>query len=340
MPSVLVLDREADSLMQARESPFSDEKVLQKAPMAHPEFLPIPHTRRLVSLVTEYSIATGSIDLVCVDSEGRLYLVETKLQRNTDRRQAVAQIQEYASQMHDEKFSTFEGKIAKRRGNKLSTLVEQAFGDEARPVLDGLRRSLDYGDFALVIVMDQFDDPIRKHIIYLREKSKLDILGVEVRKYGMDSAKDIFIFDVIGVEVQPGREAAVQPTVDMNRTYSDKGLSSELVAVKNSIDKAEKQYSGFIWTEEKRTELQLKIGERISVSINRNPEAQHGVWVSDPALYSAVCQAGQQLDFVTKMPSTESGKPIIFNGTEGIRKFAARADELIEKLVEIHRAAA
>jgi len=338
MPSVLVLDKEADSLMQARESPFSDERVLQEALMAHPEFLPIPHTRRLVSLAREYSSALR-IDLLCVDSEGRLYLVETKLQRNTDRRQAVAQIQEYAARLRDEKFSAFEGNVAKRRGNRLPAIVEQAFGDEARTVLDGLRRSLDYGDFTLVIVMDQFDEPIRKSIVYLRQKSKLDILGVEVHKYNMDAAKDIFIFDVIGTEVQPERETAARPTIDMDRTYLDKGLSSELAAVKGAFAKAEEQYSGFVWIEEKRTELQLKIGEKICISIHRNPEEQHGVWVSDPALYPDVIQAGRQLGFLTKTPATESGKPILFNGAEGIRKFSRKAGEVIEKLVEVYKAA-
>jgi len=334
MPTVLILDREADSPVQARESPFNDEKMLQDVLMAHPEFLPIPHTRKLVSLVTEYS-TTIPIDLVCVDSEGRLYLVETKLQRNTDRRQAVTQIIDYALQMREERFSAFEEKISKRRGEKLSTIVEQAFGDEARTVIDGLRGFLDDGDFVLVVVMDQFDEPIRKHIVWQREHNN-NVFGVEVHKYGMDTGKDIFVLDVIGAEVQPGRETVVRPTIDMDRTYSDKGLSPELVAVKNAFDKAGRQHSGFVSTEEKRTELDLKIGERITVSVNRSPEREHGVWVSDSALYSAVCQAGQQLGFRTKMPPTESGKPIIFNGAEGIKKFAPKADELIEKLVEIH----
>jgi len=57
-------------------------------------------------LVTEYCIGSGLADLIAFDKGGKIYIIETKLSKNTDRRKALAQLIEYASQIT--RYDTFE----------------------------------------------------------------------------------------------------------------------------------------------------------------------------------------------------------------------------------------
>ena len=52
----------------------------------HPEALSIPAVGAIVPLTTEYPINTGSVDLLAFNEGGRIYLIETKLHKNYDKR--------------------------------------------------------------------------------------------------------------------------------------------------------------------------------------------------------------------------------------------------------------
>jgi RecB family endonuclease NucS len=76
-------------------SGYDDENMLKRLIKEYPTLLPTPtHTssERIFTLTDEYPIdGGGSIDLLCVDNEGNIYIVETKLQKNSDRRTIIAQ---------------------------------------------------------------------------------------------------------------------------------------------------------------------------------------------------------------------------------------------------------
>jgi RecB family endonuclease NucS len=91
MSFVLFLGKKANRIDKIQNSDYGEEKLLQDEIEKYPEVLSISSSESLVSLAKEYSVATGSIDLICVDREGKIYLIETKLQKNSDKRKAVAQ---------------------------------------------------------------------------------------------------------------------------------------------------------------------------------------------------------------------------------------------------------
>jgi len=104
------------------------------------------------------------------------------------------------------------------------------------------------------------------------------------------------------------------------------------------FDKAKQQYGGQVWTRDLASYLELRIGDSITISVNRRPEADHGVWVQDPRLHDKVIQIGRRLGLKTRTPTTGFGKPILFNGTGEIGKTIPRLSELIDDLVSLARA--
>ena len=72
---------------------FALESTMQTQIAANPGILPLHEIRagaELVAVVRELSVSTGYIDLLGFDAEGEVYVIETKLARNPDRRTVVA----------------------------------------------------------------------------------------------------------------------------------------------------------------------------------------------------------------------------------------------------------
>ena len=67
----------------------------------------------LLTLAREFSTTSGPVDVIAIDTEGDIYIIETKLKKNTDRREILAQIIDYAGAMWDEfrDFNKFEEKL-------------------------------------------------------------------------------------------------------------------------------------------------------------------------------------------------------------------------------------
>jgi RecB family endonuclease NucS len=89
----------------------------------YPTLLPSISSGRIFTLVDEYPTDVGSIDILCVDEDGRIYIVETKLQKNSERRAIIAKLLGYAAQMGKETFDTFQSKIKRRIGKSISEIL-------------------------------------------------------------------------------------------------------------------------------------------------------------------------------------------------------------------------
>ena len=71
----------------------------------------------LLTLAREFSTTSGPIDVIAIGAEGDVYIIETKLKKNTDRREILAQVIDYAGAMWDE-FRDFEKFEEKLKDNK------------------------------------------------------------------------------------------------------------------------------------------------------------------------------------------------------------------------------
>jgi hypothetical protein len=144
------------------------ERWLQGLLYRHPGLVPLdlvePGTGLMVPLCEELNLPHGArtnrLDILAVTRTGRLVLIECKLWRNPQaRREVVAQLLEYAALLRGWTYGDLTAQLvqnAHRTGP--NPIFDQARGvwpdlDEA-VFVDGVARSLDTGDFHLVIAGD------------------------------------------------------------------------------------------------------------------------------------------------------------------------------------------
>lgn len=145
-----------------------DERWLQKLLMRHPELMVLDRMEAgagdVAPICRELPIdRTGGsvfLDLLGVTRTGRLVLTECKLWRNPQaRREVVAQILEYAPLLRRWSFGDLTTRVKKKLGSSganpihLEAVKRWPDLDEA-VFVDGLSRSLELGDFHLIIAGD------------------------------------------------------------------------------------------------------------------------------------------------------------------------------------------
>ena len=96
----IILTRQGSAATKLDPTPFPDEQQLQAYIAANPECIPmreIEEGLHLLVLGREFPTGSGPIDVLAMDSDGVLYLIETKLYSNADKRKVVAQVLDYAA---------------------------------------------------------------------------------------------------------------------------------------------------------------------------------------------------------------------------------------------------
>ncbi|MDF2457771.1 MAG: hypothetical protein K0S79_187 [Nitrospira sp.] len=140
-----------------------DERTLQNLLFDFPEAIPIrdidPHLGPLIPICTELETGAGPADILFVTPTGQVVLVETKLWRNPEaRREVVAQILDYAKQLTSWNYDVLEeaASLAARKppGHLLRCLMERFPDADQASFVDGIGRSLQAGDFLLLIIGD------------------------------------------------------------------------------------------------------------------------------------------------------------------------------------------
>ncbi|RLI83565.1 hypothetical protein DRP04_01020 [Archaeoglobales archaeon] len=342
MEYILFLDKEKGEVRKVKVTEFGEEAKLQSTIEKHPEVLSIPAVGAIVPLTTEYPVNTGSVDLLAFDEGGRIYLIETKLHKNYDKRRALAQLIDYASQiaMHDT-FEDFKAKIYRKRGKTLEEIVKESFGENREEILTKLEISFDKEDYVLVLVMDEFDAPLKDTILFLNKHFDLSIMGVELRRYVLDAGGEVFVPTVIGVEISRKGDKPKTPKTpitkeEFEKRYSEAGLGEIAREIIRSFDAAEKKYDEvrIVPTPQYLT-LRIR-GDEITISMNADPKGDHSVWVNNPNLYERVGQIGRDLGLKTKIPAGKKfGKVIDFGGVDGIESIVKKLGDLIDELVKI-----
>ena len=85
------------------KTPFEKEDSLQSYIYDHPEVIPIYDIKegiQLLILAREFPTNSGPIDAIGLDKDGEIYIIETKLFKNPDKRYVVAQSLDYGLRKH------------------------------------------------------------------------------------------------------------------------------------------------------------------------------------------------------------------------------------------------
>lgn len=195
------------------KSTFDREDSLQKFIYDNPESIPLYDIKediRLLILAREFSTQSGPIDAIGIDKDGEIYIVETKLYKNPDKRTVVAQSLDYGAALwkHSTNFEDFIRTLNEnvQRSFKISLeeKIQEHFGlsdDEMVDLLDSVKNNLSDGILHFVILMDSLDDRMKDLILYVNKNSQFDIYAVELEYYKKDS-NEIFIPRIYGGEVK------------------------------------------------------------------------------------------------------------------------------------------
>lgn len=226
---------------------FDREKDMRDMLLKHPEMIPVYEIEEDIKLLTikrEMRVAEKEsdkfADAVAVDKKGSIYLVETKLFRNPDKRQVVAQVLNYGASLWASSMGSVQ--FLEDLDESCIDLFKKPFMELARDAFtlddtgleafkDSLNKNWDDGVFKFIVYMDKVSDDIKNLVIYINKRSRFDIYLVGVDYYSKDGI-EIIIPKLYGV---PDRKE-VEPRTS-RRVAKASGMSSEeyLEAAKTNL---------------------------------------------------------------------------------------------------------
>lgn len=192
---------------------FGPEDNLQQFIADNPETVPvydISEDIRLLILAREFPTNSGPIDALGVDQDGTIYIIETKLYKNPDKRHVIGQALDYGASMwrhvtdFDDFTATLDERVQKQFSMSLREKLEDFFGidDEgSTALLQNVRENLGTGKFKFVVLMDSLHDRLKDLIVFINQNSQFDIYAVELKYYKHDSF-EITIPKLFGAEVK------------------------------------------------------------------------------------------------------------------------------------------
>lgn len=196
----IIVTRPGAKATKLERVPVNEEVELQTFIADNPECLPVDQIQedlKLLIVAREFPTDVGSIDALGIDQEGDVYVIETKLYKNSDKRRVVAQVLDYGASLwhtyqHSAEFKTKLSGVAET--TLKSTLLKQlqdffeVESDDADQLLDTVTENVRRGRFRFVVLMDHIDDHLKDLLAFLNTNSQFTIFGVELEFYRMDES--------------------------------------------------------------------------------------------------------------------------------------------------------
>ncbi len=292
----IIVSKNGIGAVKLNKTPFGLEDTLQQYIHNNPESIPLYDIKedvQLLILAREFMTGSGPIDALGIDKDGEIYLVETKLYKNPDKRTVLAQVLDYGASLwksHPD-FDSFllqiNNAVQKNFNQTVREKIQSFFSleeDDIDTLLSNMSNNLNEGNFKFVVLMDTIHDQLKDLILYMNQNSKFDIYGVELEYYKHDEF-EIIIPKLFGSEV---KKDIVSRTYDNTfisndefmSLYKDAGLGeriSEVIKLNSDLQSGETVIKGwsadrtpkninFIYRSPNRTKMSLVI----SFGYNKN----------------------------------------------------------------------
>jgi hypothetical protein len=229
----IIISSNGGKAVKVEKSAFEKEDYLQKYIYENPESIPLYEIKediRLLILAREFPTNSGPIDAIGIDKYGELYIVETKLYANADKRKVIAQALDYGAALwkHSNEFNEFLKILDQhtlkvfnlRTTEKISEFFELETID-VDAVIEKARDNLNNGVFHFVVLMDKMDDRLKDLILYVNQNSQFDVYAVEFEYYKHDTY-EIIIPKIFGTEVK--KDIAVSTSSVARRKWTEEML--------------------------------------------------------------------------------------------------------------------
>jgi len=233
----LIISKNGKDAKRINSSIFTSEDELQQYIYDNPDSIPLYDIKediRLLIIAREFPTQSGPIDAVGIDKDGELYLIETKLYRNADKRHVVAQVLDYGASLwrHYNDFAQFLGELERQSQKKWNMSVQQKLQDffdasdeEVQTMLDNFRNNLDEGTFKFVVLMDQLHSQLKDLILFLNQYSKFNIYIAEIEYYKFENY-EIMIPRLFGAQVK--KDVSVAKSRSVARVWDKESFFAEL----------------------------------------------------------------------------------------------------------------
>ncbi len=209
----IIVSKNGKNASKLNKVPYGLEDNLQQFIYNNPESIPLYDIKedvQLLILAREYGTLSGPIDAVGIDKEGEIYLIETKLYKNPDKRTVIAQVLDYGAslwkthpdlesfllQINTATQRNFQQTVRERMQNYYSLNEE-----DVEELINNIGVNLSGGNFKFVVLMDTIHDQLKDLILYMNQNSKFDIYGVELEFY-KHGEFEITIPKLFGAEIK------------------------------------------------------------------------------------------------------------------------------------------
>lgn len=209
----IIISKQGKDAVKVEQKDFDKENFLQEYIHNNPESIPvyeIAEDKKLFVVAREFSTESGPIDALAIDKDGDIYIVETKLFKNPDKRTVVAQALDYGAALwkHSGEFSSFlselDAKVQAKFHMGFTEKVKSFFSltdEDVVLLLESMRRNLFEGNLKFVVLMDSIDERLKDLIIYVNQNSQFDIYAVQLQYYKHEDY-EIMIPKLFGLEVK------------------------------------------------------------------------------------------------------------------------------------------
>ncbi|MFH1694549.1 MAG: hypothetical protein ABH880_02230 [Patescibacteria group bacterium] len=209
----IIFSHKGKKAIKIDKSRFEKEDTLQQYIYENPESIPLYDIKediQLLILAREFPTNSGPIDAIGFDKDGSIYIVETKLYKNPDKRMVLAQMLDYGAALwrHSNDFNEFTSSLDKivqdTFGVSLNEKLSTHFNleeDALNQLLENVKSNLSDGVLRFVVLMDKLEDRLKDLILYVNQNSQFDIYAVELEYYKHDEY-EIVIPKLYGAEVK------------------------------------------------------------------------------------------------------------------------------------------
>ncbi|MCD4534260.1 endonuclease NucS [Nocardioides sp. cx-169] len=192
MPRKILVTGGVDGPIHLVEHPADSEHELQTVLLANPHLMPAEDLGiddELLVVGRETTLASGSVDLLCLSKAGEVVIIEFKTgPKNPDFRHALAQVIDYGSDLWKlNGWNEFDEGVVHRhlasryvdaKFAQAATLREAAVlawdlsEEEWEALVSRLGRVLSTGDFVFVVSAQRFTDSMHDSVRYLNETTR------------------------------------------------------------------------------------------------------------------------------------------------------------------------
>ena len=209
----IIISKNGRDSQKLEHTDFPNEDYLQKYISDNPDCIPlydIKENLKLLIIAREFGTTSGPIDAIGIDQDGQIYIVETKLYKNPDKRKVVAQVLDYGAALW-KNYTNYNNFL-----DKLETISESNFGltfdskieeffeldeESVKQFFENMQSNFREGNVKFVVLMDKLSVELKDLINFINQNSNFTIYPVELEFYEFDNY-EIMIPKIYGVEVR------------------------------------------------------------------------------------------------------------------------------------------